>query len=130
MYTIRVGKVKPIPKVHETFSCMTSRGRLHWLQKEVFDRILWENATTSLWIHNVSKHLPEELFCFKSSSIEHDVYDVYVNYAHIEIKIEDKARLPIRVWIPCDWQPVQSNGCKYGSSKYGYLVSKNQDGDG
>ena len=75
------------------FSLTASRGRLHWLQKEVrLYKSLRENDLTSQLIHYLNKHFPNEIMVsipsFKSS-IQHDVH--FVNYGPIYSKTDNKA---------------------------------------
>ena len=80
-------KVKPMLKCLKlAFFLTASRGRLLWLQKEVWlYRSLWENDPTSHFIYYLSKHCKLEFMVsiasFKSSSIQHDVH--LVNYCPI-----------------------------------------------
>ena len=85
--SLRVWKVKPMLKCLKlAFFLIASRGRLLWLQKEVWlYRSLWENDPTSHLIYYLSKHCKHEFMVsvasFKSSSIQHDVH--LVNYGPI-----------------------------------------------
>ncbi len=72
---------------------MASRGRLHWLQKEVrLYRSLCENEPTSLLIYYLSKPFPDEFVVsvagFKSSLIQ---LDVHLVNGPINTKIDNKA---------------------------------------
>ena len=80
-------KVKPMRKCQKpAFYLMTIRGRLDWLQKEVWlYGSPWENDPTSLLIYYLSKLFPNEFMVsitsFMSSSIQPDVH--FVNYGPI-----------------------------------------------
>ena len=73
---------------------MSSKGKLHWLQKEVRLYVsLWENDPTFHLIYHLAKQFPNEFtvsVCrFKSSSMQHDV--AFINDCPIESEIDDKA---------------------------------------